>query len=202
MIHTTVISLLALWGGVDGRSGAPAVAHLDRAPAATVLALAATRRRPITGVLGVRIGMGEAQAHFRLASLGFKREIENEESEAEGREAVEGELWTLKSSHFRYIVVGIESGRVVSLQAFARPGHRTLRYADIGDMEQAKRLGFYIYEWTVAGRDGAPAVCIEARGVDPEFLGSYSIVRDRTRAGAPESPRDADQADARRDAEP
>ena len=192
------ILLLALGEGVGGRPGAPAVAHPVRAPQAALPAVVATRRRPITSVLGVRIGMGEAQAHRRLATLGLKRELENEASEAEGRDPVEGELWTLKGSHLRYVVVGIESGRVVSLQAFARPGHRSLRYADIGDLDQAKRLGFYIYEWTAVEGDHAQAVRIEARGIDPEYVGSYSIVRDRPRAGVPPLPRDAAPADAGR----
>jgi len=88
---------------------------------------------------------------------------------------------------------------VVSLQAYVRPGHHTLRYADIGDLQEAKRLGFYIYEWAVAGRNGAPAVRVEARGVDPEYLGSYLIVRQRPNVGASASPTEASEAGVERD---
>ncbi len=140
----------------------------------------ARRIVPVTDVLGVRIGMPEAEAHQRLAGLGVRSD-ENEEVEHEGSgEALGRELWTLRGSNFRYVLLGVDrEGRIASLQAFARPGARKVRYRDLGDLGQARKLGFYIYEWRVPGKGGGRGVRIEARGADPEYLGSYMIVRDR-----------------------
>ena len=148
----------------------------------------AQRRASVVDVLGVRPGMSEVEAQRRLGSSGTRREIENEEAESAG---VERELWTLRGSHFRYVVLGVEGKRVVAVQAFARPECRTLRYRDLGDLDQAKKLGFYIYEWMKPGTEGEPGVRIQARGTDPEYLASYSIVRDRTPARKPAPMHDA-----------
>jgi hypothetical protein len=175
------VLMVVLVVGADGRSGAPALPRPDRArsePVSTV-AQAAPKLR-ITSVLGVRVGMNEAEAHLRLGVLGQKRELESEGSESPGGDSVERELWTLRGTPYRYVVVGIEDRRVVAVQAFARPDVRSVRYADVGELTHAKRLGFYIYDWRLPARDGAPNLRIEARGTDPEYLSSYSIARDRT----------------------
>ncbi len=129
-------------------------------------------------VLGIRIGMKEADAQRRLARLGTRRELENEETESAGGASMERELWTLRSTAFGFVQLGIgEDGRVVAIQAHARRGQRAMRYRDIGDPADAWKLGYYIFLWTTVAGPGTPALRVEARGTDPEYLGSYSIVR-------------------------
>ena len=146
-------------------------------------------------ILGLRVGDAEDVVHRRLRVLGTRREIESESEGTEGA-AVERELWTLRDPDVRYLVVGLEGGRVVALQAHARPGRRALRYRDVGDPARARQLGFFIYQWTVPGRDGERGLRIEARGADPEYLGSYSIARDRARDDGAASSDDITRAGA------
>jgi hypothetical protein len=172
------LSLVVAGGGSQGSGGAapsvPATAPASERGAP------ARRSTPVTDVLGIRIGMPGTEAHRRLAPLGV-RDQENEEIEEEGTGEVVGrELWTLTHTDFRYVLLGVDrQGRVASLQAFARPGVRKLRYRDLGDLAQARRLGFYIYEWRVPAAGGGRGLRVEARGTDPEYLGSYQVVRER-----------------------
>ena len=53
--------------------------------------------------------MSEAEAWRRLERLGTRQEIESEESEGDGGEAVERELWTLRGSDYAFVVLGVES---------------------------------------------------------------------------------------------
>jgi len=133
-------------------------------------------------VFGIRIGMTEAEARRRLAPLGTRREIENEAAEAAGAESMERELWTLRATDFGFVALGIgEDGRVEAIQAYVRPARRPLRYREIGSLADARKLGYYIFRWVVPEGAGSPGLRVEARGTDPEFLGSYSIVRDQRR---------------------
>ena len=146
-------------------------------------------------VLGIRVGMREADAHRVLAPLGTRREIESEEAERGAADAMERELWTLRGGDLAYLALGVgEGGRVLALQAYARPGARALRYRDVGDPGQAKRLGYYIYDWVIAAEGDAPGLRIEARGTDPEYLGSVSIVRERAARDGGGVPRDGPAA--------
>jgi hypothetical protein len=135
-------------------------------------------------VLGIHIGMKEAEAQRRLAPLGTRRELENEAAETAGAETMERELWTMRATDFGFVALGIgEEGRVEAVQAYVRPGRRPLRYREIGSLADARKLGTYIFLWVVPERAELPGLRVEARGTDPEFLGSYSIVRDRASAG-------------------
>ena len=169
-------------GGAPGKPGAPGSPVHSGASGPT-----APRDAPVKlEVLGIRIGMRETDAHRRLTPLGARGPVEPAESEVGEGGAVERELWTMRGTDFGFVGLGIDGERrVAAIQAFARPGRRSIRYRDIGSLGQAQKLGFFIYLWTVPGTNGTPGLRVEARGVDPEYLGSYSITRERARPGEP-----------------
>ncbi len=178
-LAASVAASIVLVAGGSRVSGGAAPSELAAAPTGERTE-PARRSVPVTDVLGIRIGMPEADAHRRLARLGVRNEEHGEVEHEGGGEAMGRELWTLSRSDFRYVLLGVDrEGRIASLQAFARPGGRKIRYRDLGNLEQARRLGFYIYEWQVPGKDGGRGLRIEARGSDPEYIGSYMIVRER-----------------------
>ena len=138
---------------------------------------------PIRDVFGIHIGTLESEAHRRLARLGTR--VEEKGEEEEGEAGVERELWELKGSALRFVAMAVNAQhRVIALQAYARPGAHRVRYRDLGDLAAAKRLGYYIYEWAIPASGETPALRIEARGTDAEYLGSFSIARDRRGARA------------------
>lgn len=161
----------------------------------------APRSAPRTEFFGLRVGTSEAEAHRRLRALGTPSELESEKGEP-GGEGLERELWALRDPEFRYLLLGIEKGRVVALQVYARPGRHARRYHDIGDLASARKLGFYIYQWKVPGENGEPGLCVEARGSDPEYLGSCSVVRDPVRESAAASVPDITRTGARSGSDP
>ncbi len=123
--------------------------------------------------LGVRVGTTEAEAQDRLARLGTRRELESEADAGEGADAIERELWSLRGTAFGFVALGVRDGRVVSMQVFARP--HALRYAEVGDVGAARRLGYYIYDWAIPAEGDAPALRVEGRGGDPDYAGSISV---------------------------
>jgi len=184
MVAVMSLAIPLASSGIAGAAPGPGAGGWGDPASARV---ARTRRpgQPVSEVLGIRLGMSEALAQRRLALLGTRREIENEEAEAAGGESMEREMWTLRGSDLGIVTLGVAEGRVISIQAFARPGRRSIRYRDIGSLDQAQKLGFFIYLWTVPGSNDTPGLRVEARGVDPEYLGSYSITRERARTTEP-----------------
>ena len=169
----TVGMIAILMGSAGFASGASAAAGAPAPPRGAVK----------VDVLGIRIGMTEAEAQRRLGPFGTRRELESEAAEAEGAEPMERELWTLRATDFGFVALGIgEDGRVGAIQAHVRPGRHAMRYREIGSLAEANKVGYNIFRWRVPGGGGAPGLWVEARGTDPEYLGSYSIVRDRTSA--------------------
>jgi hypothetical protein len=153
-------------------------------PVALALALAAgtaEARGPLRDVLGIAPGMSEEDAHRRLERFGTKQggEEEGEEREEGGRE-----IWTLRHPRFTYVMLVVDADkRVQVVQGYLDKHRKPLRYADVGDLKQARRTGSYIYVWDVPARGDQPALQIQARGADPRFPGNYSVAARPLEAG-------------------
>jgi hypothetical protein len=124
------------------------------------------------GILGIRVGMREEAAHHRLERVGHRQaDAEGAEDESAGRE-----IWVLDDARIGTLALHVGADeRVQWVQAFARPGAPPIRYREIGDPAQARKLGFTIYAWEAPAGAGGPARVIEARGPDSLAVASWSI---------------------------
>ena len=131
---------------------------------------AAEAKSPPRDILGLRLGMGEAEAHRRLARLG--KEAGYEPAKLERNK----ELWEVRDGRIASVAVKFDDQHRVSwITAFSRPEGKRLRYRDLGDLEKAERQGYYIYMWKVPARGESRAYAVMARGSDPEKLGNYAL---------------------------
>ena len=132
----------------------------------------ALAKAPLSNVLGIVPGMREDAAHRILERVG-RRTTGGEE---DAREQGDQETWTLDHPRFTYMVLKVDDEeRVQYVQGWLRKVPRRVRYQDIGDLRQAKRLGSYIYSWSLPARADRPALVVQARGADPRFPGSYLV---------------------------
>ena len=138
-----------------------------------VLALAAGAawaKDPPREVLGVRLGMPEAEARRRLDRAGRRQEAER----------MKHEVWEVRDARVSHVGVRFRDGRVRWVVASARAdARRRLRYADIGDPSRAEHKTDgtnHTYVWSVAGRAGRPGYVVVAGGKDPEYLTSYRLL--------------------------
>ena len=140
-----------------------------------LLALPASARDLPRGVAGVTVGMSENKAHAVLEKIGVRTEEAGEE-EQEGAPGTEREMWTLRDPRYAYLqlLVGPD-GRVSLVQGWLRQGGPGMRFGDIGDVSEAKKLGLWIYRWTVPGKGKDPGRQIMARGADSLAVGSIMI---------------------------
>jgi len=147
----------------------PSAARCDSLPQAAP--------NPLTQILGIVPGMGEEQAHHVLARLGKRIELAGEdEAERASQTGLEREVWRLEDRRFAWLQVTLDARhRVRALQASVRPQGPGLRYAEIGDPGQGRRLGYTIWEWQVAARQGRPALRVTARGADSVYAASVAL---------------------------
>jgi hypothetical protein len=139
---------------------------------------AARAREPLASVLGITPGMPEAQAHRLLEPLGDRQEeVGGGEEEERGGAGLEREAWKLRDRRYAWIQLSVDgSHHVHAIQATLRPDGPGLRYADIGDPNQARKLGYTILTWDVPARAGRPGRRVTARGVGSVFTATVSIV--------------------------
>ena len=130
----------------------------------------AEAKTPPKDILGIHPGMSAAEASRRMAKIG------TEIGEDEARIEKGKELWRVRDRRLESVAFKYgRNGRVKWVTGFARKNGRRLRYKDLADLESGRLLGKYIYEWSIPARGDRPAYFIQARGTDPEYVGSYSL---------------------------
>ena len=136
------------------------------------------RGAPVGSVLGISLGMSEERVHRELDRIGHPAgdavEAENEEE----NEGLVRELWVLDDRRYASILVVFDESRTLrAFQAYVRPGRRALRYREIGDLYQARRLGYTIWQWEVEPDGDRPGRRVVARGADSLYAGSVAMTR-------------------------
>jgi len=132
-------------------------------------------REPLAQVLGIAPGTTEARAHRVLAGLG-QRLKDADGTEEEAGAGLGRELWRLHDPRFAWVQLAVdERHRVRAIQAHVRPDGPGLRYAEIGDLTKARRLGYTILEWSVPGSAAHPGRRVTARGADSVFAATVTI---------------------------
>ena len=121
-------------------------------------------------VLGITVGMSHAAARAQLEKVGRKVREDRKQQE----------IWEVNDPRFSHVIVGFTKGfgQLRYVTGKARPDGKRLRYSDVGDIKNARRVvttGNYEYTWAVPARDGLPAYVVVARGTDPDYLLYYSI---------------------------
>ena len=85
-------------------------------------------------------------------------------------------MWKLRDRRYAWLQLAVNPRRGVrSLQAHLRQPGPGLRYTDIGDLNKARRLGLFIYDWSVP-RPGGVARHVMARGADSVYAASVTIM--------------------------
>lgn len=144
----------------------------------------AEAKSPPKDILGLHPGMSAAEASRRLSRIG------SETGEDQARIEKGKELWSVRDRRIESVAFKYgRSGKVKWVTAFVRKGGPRLRYRDLADPKSGRRLGNTIYEWAIPARGDRPAYFLQARGTDPEFVGSYSLfVVDGPGARVPDLP--------------
>ena len=123
-------------------------------------------RKPATDILGIRLGMPEAEVRKKLMKIG----------KPESDLAALKQAWKLTNKHYGYMAVRYgDNWKVKWVSVFAAPAGKKLKYKDIGPLDKARLTGRYIYTWEIPGGEDIPAVLVTARGSDPEVLSGLSI---------------------------
>lgn len=128
-------------------------------------------------VLGIRVGMGKAEAQKHLEEIAvFERD-----------ERKRQQIWKVKDSpRFNYVAVGYdENDKIRYVTAFVdkETAKERIRFSDVGDLEKAKKEivePHYRYIWEVPASDDKPAYIVMIYGDNPEFVLHYSL----SKAGA------------------
>lgn len=127
---------------------------------------ALAHRKPAPDILGIRLGMAEADVRKKLLKIGTP----------ESDLASPKQSWKLKNKNFGYMAVRYnDSWKVKWVSVFAAENGKKLKYSDIGPVDKATLTGRYIYAWEIPGGDEAPGVLVTARGSDPDSLSGLSI---------------------------
>jgi hypothetical protein len=118
-------------------------------------------------LLGLHPGMTDIEARQRLSKIG---EV------IRGKEMAK-QTWKLRDPRFEYLVIRFDADwRLHWVTAFAREGGKRARYRDVGDLASATHTGQHFYTWTIPAR-GAPGTwTVVARGGDPQYLESLSML--------------------------
>lgn len=132
-------------------------------------------------VLGVVVGMSRDEVRAHLGGAQLER--------SEGKRQ---EVWAFPNDErFGRAAIGFDAeDKVRFITAFARKKRENgaaaaasqVRYADFGDLAAAKQNVFMAqgsveYVWEIAARDGKPAYFIIARGFDPIFAETVSLMK-------------------------
>jgi hypothetical protein len=130
----------------------------------------AQAKSPPRDILGLRLGMTEAEIHRRLTRIGVESGYQPAKLEKHK------ELWEVRHPHIASVAMKFDDeGRLKWITAFARKEGKRLRYRDVADLEKGERLGYYIYVWKVPAHGKTPAYAVMARGADPDYLGNYAL---------------------------
>jgi hypothetical protein len=120
-------------------------------------------------IMGVSLDMSRAEVKARLQSLG---QLEKEDRKRQ-------EVWALKDARVSHLLVGYDADyRVRYVTAIARADGPRIRYQEIADVKNARRLsnqGNYRFTWEVEPRSGHSGYFVIAHGRDPQYLESYSV---------------------------
>lgn len=95
---------------------------------------------PPDRLLGVRLGMTDQEARAALVKIG---------AVTRGADT-RRQTWEIRDPRYRYLVVRLDDEwRVKWMTVFARPGGRSIRYRDVGDLSRGHRVGYYSWVWTL-----------------------------------------------------
>jgi hypothetical protein len=123
-------------------------------------------RKPAADILGIRLGMPEAEVRKKLLKIG----------KPESDLASLKQSWKLDHKHYGYMAVRYGNDwKVKWVSVFAKPEGKKLKFKEIGPLDKARLTGRYIYTWDIPGGDDIPGVQVTARGSDPEVLSGLSI---------------------------
>ena len=123
-------------------------------------------RKPASDILGIRLGMAEADVRKKLLKIG----------KPESDLASPKQSWKLKNKNFGYMAVRYnDSWKVKWVSVFVAENGKKLKYSDVGPVDKATLTGRYIYTWEIPGGDDFPGVLVTARGSAPETLSGLSI---------------------------
>jgi len=118
-------------------------------------------------VLGLHPGMTDAEVQHRLEKIG---EVVRGKDRAK-------QTWKLRDPRYGYLILRYdENWKMHWVTAFAREGGRRVRYRDLGDLSTATLSGQYFYTWSVPARSGSESWSLVARGGDPKYLDSVSML--------------------------
>ena len=127
---------------------------------------AAAKPKPAPDILGIRLGMAEADVRAILTKVGTP-----ETDLASLKQA-----WKLNHKNYGHLAVRYSDKWTVKwVSAYAADAKKKLKYSDIGPLDKATRTGNYIYTWEIPGGEEIPGVLVTARGSDPRTLGTLSI---------------------------
>jgi len=118
---------------------------------------------PKPEIMGISLGMRQADARTRLQSIGsLERETRKRQ-----------EVWVVKDERISHLLVGYDGdSRVRYVTAIARTGGPRIRYEDVVDLKKAQReenQGNYKFTWQNR------AYVLIAHGKDRQYLESYSV---------------------------
>jgi hypothetical protein len=120
-------------------------------------------------IMGVSLDMSRAEVQAHLKSIGH---LEKEDRKRQ-------EVWALKDARVSHLLVGYDADyRVRYVTAIARADGPRIRYQEIADVKQARRLsnqGNYRFTWEVEASSGHSGYFVIAHGRDPQYLESYSV---------------------------
>jgi hypothetical protein len=124
---------------------------------------------PKPEIMGISLGMSQADARLRLESIGTL------ERDARKRQ----EVWAVKDERISHLLVGYDAEfRVRYVTALARTGGPRISYEEVGDLKTAQRAenqGNYKLTWQVGQRVGRFGYEMIAHGHDAKYLDSYSL---------------------------
>jgi len=131
------------------------------------LAVPALAARLPNGVLGLRPGMTDHEVRERLEKIG--RAVRGED--------MAKQTWKLRDARYEYLVLRYDADwKLQWATLFARANGRRVRYRDIGDLSLASHTGQHFFTWTVPAGGGPGDWTVVARGGDPTYLESISVL--------------------------
>jgi len=143
------------------------------------------QRTPAIEVLGLRVGIGKAEARSHLKEI----------SEFVRNEGRNQEIWKLKdASRFSEVAVGYSEDKIRYITAFVdkKLAKEHIAFSSVGDLNTAKAeiVGqHHRYIWDVPASSGNAACSVNVYGDNPEFITMFTIV---ARSG-PGDPGEADE---------
>lgn len=156
----------------------------------TVLSFSCAKAPATREIAGLRLSMTRAEAEKRLQEIGTFIRAERRRQE----------VWELRDPRFSHVVVGYEKeGSLRFVTTVARTGEKAERvaYSAVGSLAKAQQVGKpelrnFKYQWELPPRGAEPPTRVMARGTDPQFLSSLSLVRIDDGAVRPEEDEEDD----------